>query len=77
MVIAETAILPFLRERFGERSMSAEPVDEHRTRIRVTAPTETLLARSLASWGDHLEVVEPESLRVELKRLGSELARRN
>ncbi|MDQ0575079.1 helix-turn-helix transcriptional regulator [Agromyces albus] len=77
VVITDTAILPFLRERFGERSMSAESVDEHRTRIRVTAPTESLLARSLAGWADHLEVVEPESVRVELKRLGSELVRRN
>jgi predicted DNA-binding transcriptional regulator YafY len=77
VVIADTAILPFLRERFGEQGLSAEPLDEHRSRLRVTAPIESLLARSLAGWGEYLEVVVPESVRRELERLGSELVKRN
>ena len=73
----DAEILPFLRERFGESSMTVARLDDGRVRLRVTAPTEPLLARGLAGWGDHLDVLEPASLRSELARLGAELSRRN
>ncbi len=48
-----------------------------RSRVRVTAPTEQLLARGLAGWAEYLEVIEPVSLRDELHRLGTALIARN
>ena len=57
--------------------MAEEPVDPIRSRVRVTAPTEQLLARGLAGWGEYVEVLEPASLRDELRRLGEALVRRN
>ena len=57
--------------------MEAEPVDDHHTRLRVSAQTESIIARQLAGWGDGIEVVEPSSLRDELARIGRELVDRH
>lgn len=77
IVIVDAAMVPFLRGHFGERAVSESPVDDHRVRLRVSAPTELLLARGLAGWGEYVDVLEPESVRVELRRIGSELVQRN
>lgn len=76
-VIADTGIVPLLQTQFGQRAVADEHLDEMRSRVRVTAPTEQLLARGLAGWAEYLEVVEPSSLRAELHRLGEVLFARN
>jgi predicted DNA-binding transcriptional regulator YafY len=76
-VIADAGIVPLLQTQFGQRAVVDEELDEMRSRVRVTAPTEQLLARGLAGWAEYLEVVEPASLRAELRRLGEELVARN
>jgi len=77
IVVADAAIVPYLREQFGEQGVTDAPLEDHRTRLRVTAPTESIIARGLAGWGEYLDVLEPLSLREELKRLGTELVERN
>jgi len=75
--IVDLEALPFLRERFGESSITVTPLDAGRVQLRLTAPTELLLARGLAGWADHVDVVEPATVRAHLARLGAELSRRN
>jgi len=83
MVIVDPVIVPYLRTHFGERSVNEATeltnarIDDHRVRLRVTAPTELMLARGLAGWGQQVDVLEPESVRVELRRIGTELVQRN
>jgi len=76
-VVADSGIVPLLRTQFGQRAVEEAPVDEMRSRVRVTAPTEQLLARGLAGWAEYLDVVEPASLREELARIGRVLVARN
>ena len=76
-VVADTGIVPLLRTQFGQRAVEEAPVDPMRSRVRVTAPTEQLLARGLAGWAEYLEVMEPASLREELARIGRALVARN
>jgi len=76
-VITDAGIVPLLQTQFGQRAVVEEELDGLRARLRVTAPTEQLIARGLAGWAEYLEVVEPESLRAELRRLGEALVTRN
>ena len=76
-IVVDSGIVPLLRTQFGQRAVAEEPIDPMRSRVRVTAPTVQLLARGLAGWAEFLEVIEPASLRDELRRLGVALVRRN
>lgn len=76
-VNADAAILPMLRKAFGELSVTVEATDDHHSRVRLSAPTEVMLARQLAGWAEFVTVIEPESLAVELARLGAGLVQRN
>ncbi|GAA4375468.1 helix-turn-helix transcriptional regulator [Agromyces bauzanensis] len=76
-ILVDTGIVPLLSTQFGQRAVEAESVDPIRSRVRVTAPTEQLLARGLAGWSEYVEVLEPASVRTELRRLGEALVRRN
>lgn len=77
IIVAGSIVLSFLRERFGEQAVTAEPLDGDRLRARVAAPTTELLTRGLAGWGDQIDVLEPDEVRAELGRIGAELVRRN
>jgi predicted DNA-binding transcriptional regulator YafY len=77
VVVADTSIVPYLRSQFGEQGVEGERIDDERTRLRVSAQTESIIARGLAGWAEHLEVVEPASLRAELARIGRHLMDRN
>lgn len=50
-------------------------LDDGISRVRVAAPTPLDIARNLAGWGSLVEVVEPQSVRKELVRIGAELVR--
>jgi predicted DNA-binding transcriptional regulator YafY len=76
-IVAEAGIVPLLRTQFGQQAVVEATIDPTRSRVRVTAPTEQLLARGLAGWAEYLEVEEPVSLRDELRRLGEALVARN
>lgn len=47
--------------------------EDGRIRVRVAAPMALSIAETLAGWGATLEVLEPDSVKAELVRLGSEL----
>ena len=74
---AGAGIIPFLRELFGETALETKPLEGDVVEVVVSAQTESLIARRLAGWGDQFEVVSPDSLRVELSRLGAALSVRN
>lgn len=85
VVVTTATIVSFLRYQFGESAvteMETEPKAEQaggqqRVTVRITAPEEAMLARGLAGWGAEIEVLEPTSVRAELRRIGAELVRRN
>ncbi|WP_431910324.1 helix-turn-helix transcriptional regulator [Nonomuraea jabiensis] len=75
VLIAER-FLPVLRHQFG-RHCEVERVEEDgRVRARVAAPMALSIAEQLAGWGATVEVVEPEEVRAQLARIGSELVER-
>lgn len=76
-IIVDAGIVPLLQTQFGQRAVEEAELDPGRSRVRVTAPTATMIARGLAGWAEYFEVVEPESLRHELRRLGETLLARN
>ncbi len=76
-VIVDAGVVPLLETQFGQRTVVEEELDGLRARVRVTAPTEQLIARGLAGWAEYVEVVEPASIRAKLRRLGEALVARN
>lgn len=65
-----------IRSQFGDRHV--EVLDESQDadgflRVRVRAQVPLDIARHLAGWGALVRLVEPDSVRVELARLGAEL----
>ena len=77
ILVTSAAIVPFLREQFGELSVEETAIDDQRVRVRISAPAENMLARGLAGWGEYIHVLEPASMRAELRRLGAALTKRN
>ncbi len=72
-VLVPVRVLPILRRQQGRHCVVDGPSDADRVRVRITAPTPLDIARNLAGWGALLKVVEPDSVRDELHRLGAEL----
>nr|WP_246348719.1 WYL domain-containing protein [Nesterenkonia xinjiangensis] len=64
---------PVLRHHFGRHAQHVEDRPEGRMLVQVAAHTVRGLAEQLASWGQHLEVLEPAAVRAELARIGAEL----
>ncbi|MEV3993049.1 YafY family protein [Streptomyces sp. NPDC049837] len=75
-VLIEARFVPVLRDRFGRHCHSDGEAADGRARVRLAAPTPLDLARNLAGWGALVEVVEPDTVRAELGRIGAELADR-
>ncbi|HEX6340538.1 helix-turn-helix transcriptional regulator [Umezawaea sp.] len=76
VVLAPTRHLSVLRSHFGRHCHVEEDLADGRSRVRVAAPTPLDIARDLAGWGAAVEVLEPASVRAELRRIGTELAER-
>jgi predicted DNA-binding transcriptional regulator YafY len=76
-VLLPARFAPVLREQFGRHSELVETLDDGRVRVRVAAPTPLMIAQTLAGWGAHVQVEEPEPVRAELARLGRELLEAN
>lgn len=75
-VLIAAHLLPVLRTQFGRHCEPLETRDDGRLRVRLAAPMAISIAETLAGWGTAVEVLEPDSVRVELARLGSELVER-
>lgn len=75
-VLIEARLLPVLRTQFRRHCDADGELDDGRVRARVAAPTALMIAQHLAGWGAAIEVVEPQAVRAELARIGSELAAR-
>jgi len=66
-------LLPVLRTQFGRHCEPLETLDDGRVRVRVAAHLPISIAETIAGWGAAVEVLEPDSVRAELARLGTEL----
>jgi len=76
-VLVEARFVGVLRNQFGDHHCELlDTLDDGRARVRVAAPVPLMIAQHLAGWGDGVEVIEPESVKAELARIGSELTRR-
>ncbi|MBF8185542.1 WYL domain-containing protein [Nonomuraea sp. K274] len=75
VVLIDARFLPVLRSHFG-RHCEVIAQDDGRVRARVAAHMARSIAEQLAGWGAMVEVVEPESVRTELARIGHELTER-
>ncbi|GAA1304848.1 transcriptional regulator [Planotetraspora silvatica] len=75
VVLIDARFLPVLRSHFG-RHCEVIGQDGGRVRARVAAHMARSIAERLAGWGAMVEVVEPESVRAELARIGLELTGR-
>jgi len=74
-VLVDARLVRVLRRQFG-RHCSVVAERDGRATVRVSAPEPVMVAQELAGWGGGLEVVEPESVRAELARIGRELCAR-
>jgi predicted DNA-binding transcriptional regulator YafY len=72
VLIAER-LVPVLRTQFGRHCEVLEKLEDGRARVRVAAPLALSIAETIAGWGATVEVLEPDSVRAELARLGGEL----
>ncbi|GAA4477888.1 WYL domain-containing protein [Rhodococcus olei] len=72
-VLVEARFVPILRDHFGRHCHTDGESDDGRARVRLAAPTPLDIARNLAGWGDAVEVLEPDAVRGELTRIGTEL----
>jgi predicted DNA-binding transcriptional regulator YafY len=75
-VLVAARFVPVLQTQFGRHCDVEDRLDDGRVRVRLTAPTALMLAQPLAGWGALIEVVEPDSVKAELARLGAELTER-
>jgi predicted DNA-binding transcriptional regulator YafY len=75
-VLISEHLLPILLDRFGRHAEPVETGDDGRVRVRVAAHLPVGIAQELAGWGDAVEVLEPDSVKAELARIGTELVER-
>ncbi|WP_049558329.1 helix-turn-helix transcriptional regulator [Nonomuraea sp. SBT364] len=76
VVLIDARFFPVLRGHFGRHCEIVAQEDGGRLRVRVAAHMPRSIAEQLAGWGAMIEVVEPESVRAELARIGRELVHR-
>lgn len=72
-VLIPARFLPVLHNQFGRHCEVLETLDDGRSRARVAAHIPSSIAETIAGWGSTVAVLEPESVRTELARLGAEL----
>lgn len=75
-VLVSARHVPAMQAQIGRQCEVDGALDDGRVRVFVSAPTPTMIAQHLAGWGAAIEVLEPDSVRAELARLGSELVTR-
>jgi predicted DNA-binding transcriptional regulator YafY len=75
-VLIAAKVLHVLQDHFGRQCEVLGPVADGRVRVRLSAPTQLMIAQRLAGWGAQVEVVDAPELAAELARLGAELVAR-
>lgn len=75
-LLIDTHLTSALHAQFGRHFEELGPEMDGRTKIRVSAQMELSIAEQLAGWGEAVEVIEPDSVKTHLARLGAELVRR-
>nr|WP_296778676.1 WYL domain-containing protein [Rhodococcus sp. (in: high G+C Gram-positive bacteria)] len=65
-------LLSVLENQFGQHCV-VESVTDGKLRATVSAPAPVMIAQHLAGWGNILDVVDSDSVRDELARIGAEL----
>jgi len=75
-VLIDARLLPVLRDHFGRHCEPLDNRDDGRVSVWVAAPMALSIAEHLAGWGAAVEVLEPDSVKAELARLGAELVQR-
>jgi predicted DNA-binding transcriptional regulator YafY len=76
VVVIDARHVPVVRGQFGRHCEVLGQEPGGRVRLRVAAHMARSIAERLAGWGAQAEVLEPESVRSELARIGAELAAR-
>lgn len=72
-VVIEAKHVRILQDHFGRHCEVLGQEDDGRVRVRVAAHMPRSIAEQLAGWGNSVDVLEPESVRAELARIGAEL----
>lgn len=72
-VLIAARLLPVLHAQFGRHCEPLQTLNDGRVRVRVSAHMPLSIAETIAGWGAAVEILEPDSVRAELARLGSEL----
>ena len=72
-VLVAARLLPVLQVQFGRHCELVAELEDGRAHVLVAAPMALTIAETLAGWGAAVEVLEPDSVRAELARLGAEL----
>ena len=75
-LLVDPGFLPVLRRQFGRHCEHLGATGDGHARVRVSAHLALSIAERLAGWGTAVEVLEPDSVRAELARLGAELVAR-
>lgn len=74
-VVIPEKLLSVLGNQFGKHCV-VQSVSDGRLVATVSAPAPVMIAQHLAGWGGTLDVVESDSVRAELARIGAELVNR-
>lgn len=69
-------VAPYLHERVWHPSQQLRTGDDRGVELTFTCRESVEVSAWVASWREHVEVIAPERLRIELAQLGSLLARR-
>lgn len=72
-VLIDARFVPIVQDHFGRHCEVLGTEDDGRIRLQVAAHMPQSIAEQLAGWGNAVEVLEPESVRGELARIGAEL----
>ena len=75
-VFITARFVPILRDQFGRHCQVLDVTDDDRALVRIGASSPLDIARTLAGWGAHVEVVTPDPVRKHLARFGRELTAR-
>lgn len=75
-VLVNPRFVGVLRNQYGRYFELRGTEDDGRVRVQLAAHMARGLAEQLAGWGNEVEVLEPESVRDELARIGGELVAR-
>ncbi len=72
-ILADPSAMPWMRHAFSGRLRVAAAVEDGRVEVEVRGHTGESLAKEFAGFGDRVEIVGPESVRVALRSIGSQL----